>query len=182
MAVNYQKAWDTMNELEMCITKVNSAREILDVASETLAEHKFGKTEHLIDAAYEFLGYFVNEFDSKFKKAWQATVVAAHEEQETIQDKKYAAQYTDEELNAMCDAAEKQHSQYYYDYTRNDSNKPNPFTANLTIGGDGTLVLPDEVMSKLNINLGDYIQWTPLDDNTIRLDKVDNVSIVQEVN
>lgn len=166
-----------MNELEICITKVNSAREILDVASETLATHKFDKTEHLIDAAYEFLGFFVAEFDSKFSKAWQATVVAAHEDYEEPKTIKY----TDEELNAMCDAAEEKHSAYYYDYTRNDPNKPNPFTADLTIGGDGTLVLPDEVMSKLNINLGDYIQWTPLDDNTIRLDKVDNVSIVQKI-
>lgn len=175
MAVNYQKAWDTMNELEICICKVNSARELLDVASESLATHKFDKTEHLIDAAYEFLGYFVSEFDSKFKKAWQATVVAAHENPQEIK-------YSDEELEAMCDAAEKQHSNHYYDYNRNDPDRSNPFTADLTIGGDGTLVLPNEVMSKLNINLGDYIQWTPLDDNTIRLDKVDNVSIVQEVN
>lgn len=38
-------------------------------------------------------------------------------------------QYTEEELNAMCDKAEsdQKHSNHYYEYDRNDPNRQNPF-------------------------------------------------------
>lgn len=50
-----------------------------------------------------------------------------------------ALKYTEEELNAMCDKAETQekHSKYYYDYSRNDVNRKNPFKQKIYESPDG---------------------------------------------
>ena len=63
-------------------------------------------------------------------------------------------QYTEEELNAMCDKAEsdQKHSDYYYDHTRNDPNRPNPFklsydeaiAAGWTMTADGFWIPPQK--------------------------------------
>lgn len=63
-----------MNELETVTSKICSAREILDCAIDAHQEHKHEKVEHLLYAVDEFLVYYLQEFDDKFKKAWQATV------------------------------------------------------------------------------------------------------------
>ncbi len=74
MAVNYQKVWRTMNDLEMVTSKICSAREIIDAAVDRIQEHQHDKAEAMMSAAYEFLEYYLQEFDDKFKLAWQATV------------------------------------------------------------------------------------------------------------
>jgi len=50
-----------------------------------------------------------------------------------------ALRYTEKELNAMCDKAEEQekHSKYYYDYSRNDINRKNPFKQKIYESPDG---------------------------------------------
>jgi hypothetical protein len=74
------KVWETMNELEMVTSKICSAREIIDAAIDRIQEHQYDKAETMMSAAYEFLGYYLDEFDKKFKDAWQETVVARKEE------------------------------------------------------------------------------------------------------
>ena len=74
MAVEYQKVWRTMNDLEVVTSKICSAREILDCAIDAHQEHKYEKVEHLLYAVDEYLQYYLKEFDNKFKDAWQATV------------------------------------------------------------------------------------------------------------
>lgn len=74
MSVKYQKVWDTMNALESVTSKICSAREILECAIEAHENHKQEKVEHLLYAVDEFLQYYLQEFDDKFKDAWQATV------------------------------------------------------------------------------------------------------------
>jgi hypothetical protein len=74
------KVWETMNELEMITSKICSAREIIDAAIDRIQEHQYDKAETMMSAAYEFLEYYLNEFDEKFKLAWQETVVAGKEE------------------------------------------------------------------------------------------------------
>ena len=69
-----------MNELEMVTSKICSAREIIDAAIDRIQEHQYDKAETMMSAAYEFLEYYLNEFDEKFKLAWQETVVAGKEE------------------------------------------------------------------------------------------------------
>ena len=63
-----------MNDLEVVTSKIVSAREIIDTAAEAIQKHEYDKAETLAMAAYEFLGYYLEEFDEKFKLAWQETV------------------------------------------------------------------------------------------------------------
>ena len=201
MTVSYDKVWRTMNDLELVTSKICSAREIIDAAIDRIQEHQYDKAEMMMSAAYEYLEYYLQEFDDKFKLAWQATVgdlrdgdkfqyTATGEKwtvDEVLQERDYYEgkaplscdkddpspeckgawnsfweenyypeenqQYTEEELNAMCDKAasdeekekcreynlreaeyydkraklDVEHSEHYYDYTRNDINRGNPF-------------------------------------------------------
>lgn len=147
-----------MNDLESVTSKICSAREIIDTALDAIQNHQNDKAETLAMAAYEFLGYYLDEFDAKFKLAWQETVVKQKQEEdnawdavkrekeyyegwdytatgekfprvcdkddpspeckkdwvdfweETYYPKEYEkTQYTEEELDAMCEAAASQY-------------------------------------------------------------------------
>jgi bifunctional DNA-binding transcriptional regulator/antitoxin component of YhaV-PrlF toxin-antitoxin module len=80
------KVWETMNELEMVTSKICSAREIIDAAIDRIQEHQYDKAETMMSAAYEFLEYYLNEFDEKFKLAWQETVVKPKQEESDAYD------------------------------------------------------------------------------------------------
>lgn len=156
--ISYHKAWETMNDLEMVTCKITSVKEILDVAIEAIEKHDYNKAEAMVYASIDFVKYYLDEHDALFKKAWEATVVASKD----IPDQE----------------EKKEHSEYYYDYNRNDPDRENPFTT--TITDDGLLVLPDEILNKMNLNIGDYIQWIPQEDGNIKLEKVDNVSVIEK--
>jgi len=76
-----------MNELEMVTSKICSAREIIDVAAEAAQNHDYNRAETMATAAYEFLGYYLEEFDKKFKDAWEETVTALNKETKLTCDK-----------------------------------------------------------------------------------------------
>ena len=147
--------WEVMNDLEMITSKICSAREMIDIAAESIQNSDYDRAEAMANAAYEFLGYYLEEFDVKFKKAWKETVVKSKEDdgmrpwghsdleylianpqkplscdkddpspecqgawndfweenyypeeyQYTATGEKFPTQYTEEELNAMCDKA-----------------------------------------------------------------------------
>jgi hypothetical protein len=63
-----------MNALESVTSKICSAREILDCAIVAHEDHNHSKVEHLLHAVDEFLVYYLQEFDEKFKDAWKSTV------------------------------------------------------------------------------------------------------------
>jgi hypothetical protein len=73
-----------MNDLEMASTKISSAREILDCAVDRLQEHQYDKAETLLYAADEFLQYYLEEFDRKFKDAWAETVTKVHQQEYSV--------------------------------------------------------------------------------------------------
>ena len=73
------KVWEVMNELEMVTSKICSAREMIDIVSESIQNQDYDRAEAMANAAYEFLGYYLEEFDVKFKKAWKETVVKEKE-------------------------------------------------------------------------------------------------------
>jgi hypothetical protein len=75
VTLDYNKVWKTLNELESVTSKICSVREILDSALDALENHKKDKAEALMYAADEYLKYYLEEFDSKFKDAWKETVV-----------------------------------------------------------------------------------------------------------
>jgi len=170
-----------MNDLEMVTSKIVSAREIIDTVADAIQKNDYDRAETLAMAAYEFLGYYLEEFDEKFKLAWNETVKKQPQYQYTATGEKWdlddvlkekiyyegyadrtvssvsGVQYTEEELNAMCDKAasdeekekcreynlreaeyynkraelDAKHSEHYYDYTRNDLNRENPFTTDI---------------------------------------------------
>jgi hypothetical protein len=69
-----------MNSLELVTSKICSAREILDSAIQSLESGNREKTETLMYAVDEFLQYYLEDFDRKFKTAWNETVVKLKEE------------------------------------------------------------------------------------------------------
>jgi hypothetical protein len=83
MTLDYHKVWNTMNELEMVTSKICSAREILDSAIDKLEEHQYDKAGTLLYAVDEFLQYYLQEFDIKFKDAWKETVTKVHQQDTT---------------------------------------------------------------------------------------------------
>ena len=165
MPTNYQKVWDTMNDLESVTSKICSAREILECAIEAHENHKHEKVEHLLHAVDEYLEYYLQEFDDKFKDAWKATVGDLRDgdvrddgmrpwghsdlEYQIANNKKsltcdkddpspecqgawndfWEEHYYPEEVKADGYSVDgRGHSEHYYDYTRNDPNRPNPFS------------------------------------------------------
>ena len=154
-----------MNDLDVVTSKICSAREILDCAIDRLQEHQYDKVEQLIYAVDEFLQYYLAEFDDKFKLAWQETVVKEKQEiQKKIDDcmppwghsDMEALKYTDEELDAMCDAAEKK-----------------SWVLPVEEDGDDCVVtFPDELMAKTGWKEGDVLEWIDNGDGSYTLKKV----------
>jgi hypothetical protein len=201
-SLDHQKVWNTMNELEMVTSKICSAREILDSAVDRLQEHQYDKVETLLCAADEFLQYYLQEFDIKFKDAWKETVVKINQpETELYCDKDDTSPecksawnnfwvedyYTDKELDEMCDeaASEEKHSESYYDYTRNDSSRSNPFDKVVkwrlpveevedgdTMETEYFIAFPDDLMEAANLNPGDEVEWVDQSDGSFLLRKV----------
>ena len=167
MTVEYQKVWRTMNDLEMVTSKICSAREIIDNAIDKIQGNEYDKAELLMTAAYEFLEYYLQEFDDKFKLAWQATVGDLRDGDKEVydavmkeRDHYEPQQYTEEELNAMCDAAEEKHSKHYYDYTRNDPNRENPFTTDTGTVAQNGVTHTEYLKAKIEANSAWNDGWT----------------------
>jgi hypothetical protein len=230
MTIDHQKVWNTMNELEMVSSKISSAREILNSAIDALEDHKLEKTETLMYAADEFLQYYLQEFDAKFKDAWKETVVKINQSETKLScdkdnltpecksawnsfweenyypeeykgstvssvsdDTTYghndmeSLRYTDEEMNAMCDKAtsSEKHSESYYDYTRNDYTRPNPFDKVVkwrlpieevkdsdTDETEYFITFPDDLLEASNLKPGDDVEWVDRNDGSFLLRKV----------
>lgn len=87
--------WTVMNDLDSTITNFIQVR---DLVRDNIDDPK------ALDLAVQLLDHYIDKQDKAFQKAWKEVVLP---NPETIQDKKYVAQYTEEELDAMCDAAER---------------------------------------------------------------------------
>jgi hypothetical protein len=196
------KVWEAMNDLEMVTSKICSAREIIDAAIDRIQEHQYDKAEMMMSAAYEFLEYYLQEFDDKFKLAWQETVVKQKEEEDDAweavnREKEYyqgktsltcdkddhspeckgawnsfweenyyseeykgstvsSVQYTEEEMNAMCDKAasdeEKEkcreynvrEAEYYDKRRKLDMNYPEAVASGWSMTDDGIWMPPQK--------------------------------------
>ena len=94
--------WTVMNDLDSTITNFIQVR---DLVRDNIEDPK------ALDLAVQLLDHYIDKQDKAFQKAWKEVVLP---NPETIQDKKYVAQYTDEELDAMCDAAEQESKEQIY--------------------------------------------------------------------
>ncbi len=81
MTLNYDRVWKKMNSLEEASSKICSARAILDSAIDSLESGNREKTETLMYAVDEYLQYYLEEFDRKFKDAWTETVTKLKQEE-----------------------------------------------------------------------------------------------------
>jgi antitoxin component of MazEF toxin-antitoxin module len=188
MTISYTRAWKTLNELEAVSSKICSAREILDSAIVSLETGNRQKTETLMYAVDEYLQYYLEEFDRKFKDAWNETIVKLKQEEMDDYMRPWghsameALRYTDSEMDAMCDNAEldEKHSNHYYDYTRNDYTRPNPFDKvvkwRLPIdkieNGEYFITLPDDLLEAANLSPGDDVEWIEKEVGTFILRKI----------
>ena len=189
MTISYTRAWKTLNELEAVSSKICSAREILDSAIVSLETGNRQKTETLMYAVDEYLQYYLEEFDRKFKDAWNETIVKLKQEEVDDymrpwghSDMEALSQYTDNQMDAMCDNAEldEKHSNHYYDYTRNDYTRPNPFDKvvkwRLPIdkiqNGEYFITLPDDLLEAANLSPGDDVEWIEKEVGTFILRKI----------
>ena len=169
MTFNYQKIWNVMNELEMVTSKICSAREILDSAVDRLQEHQYDKAETLLYAADEFLQYYLEDFDRKFKDAWKETVTKV--KQQEIDDcmppwghsDMEALIYTDKEMDAMCDNAAKQDKVIRWqlpveEVKDSDTDETEYF-----------ITFPEDLLEAASLKLGDIIDWIDNGDGTYTL-------------
>lgn len=172
MTVNYNKVWSTMNDLEMVISKISSAREILDSAVDRLQEYQYDKAETLLYAADEFLQYYLEEFDKKFKDAWKETVIKV--KQQEIDDcmppwghsDMEALKYTDEELGAMCNNAAKLDKVVKWQLPIEEEDDY------MTGEKEYFITFPEDLLEAANLKEGDEVEWVDRNDGSFLLQKV----------
>ena len=171
MTLNYQKIWNVMNDLEMVTAKISSAREILDSAIDKLEEHQYDKAGTLLYAADEFLQYYLQEFDTKFKDAWKETVTKV--KQQEIDDcmppwghsDMEALRYTDKEMDAMCDNAAKQDKVVKWQLPVEEG------TDCITGEQEYYITFPDDLLEAANLSPGDDVEWVDRNDGSFLLRK-----------
>ena len=169
MKLDYHKVWKTMNELESVTSKICSAREILDSAINALENRKLKKAETLLYAVDEYLQYYLDEFDRKFKDAWKETVSKV--KQQEIDDcmppwghsDMEALRYTDKEMDAMCDNAAKQDKVVKWQL---------PIERKIEDGVDDYYIqFPDDLLEAANLKPGDEVEWVDRGDGSFLLRK-----------
>jgi bifunctional DNA-binding transcriptional regulator/antitoxin component of YhaV-PrlF toxin-antitoxin module len=155
--------WNTLNELESVTSKICSAREILDSAIDALENHKKDKAETLMYAVDEYLQYYLEEFDRKFKDAWAETVTKLNQEKADNFHSAMEAlsQYTDEEMEAMCDNAAKEDKVVKWQLPVEED----------TVNGEYFITFPDDLLEAANLKEGDDVEWIDNDDGTFILKK-----------
>jgi len=171
MTLDYQKIWNVMNDLEMVTSKIVSAREILDSAVDRLQEHQYDKAETLLYAADEFLQYYLEDFDRKFKDAWKETVTKVKEEEDMPPwgnmppwgHSDIIRQYTDEELDAMSDNAAKQDKVVKWqlpveEVKDSDTDETEYF-----------ITFPEDLLEAANLKVDDIVTWIDNGDGTYTL-------------
>ena len=175
MTLNYDRVWKTLNELESVSSKICSARAILDSAIVSLESGNREKTETLMYAVDEYLQYYLEEFDRKFKDAWDETVTLQFQtvtklKQEEVDDymrpwghsdMEALSQYTDEEMDAMCDNAAKEDKVVRWQLPVEED----------AVNGEYFITFPDDLLEAANLKQGDDVEWIDNDDGTFILKK-----------
>ena len=172
MTLNYHRVWSTLNELESVTSKISSAREILDSAIDKLQEHQYDKAETLLYAADEFLQYYLEDFDRKFKDAWKETVTKV--KQQEIDDcmptwghsAMEALRYTDKEMDAMCDNAAKQDKVIRWQLPVEIGNDC------ITGEQEYFITFPEDLLEAANLSPGEEVEWVDRNDGSFLLRKI----------
>ena len=183
MTLNYQKVWSSLNELESTASKICSARAILDSAIVSLESGNRGKTETLMYAVDEYLQYYLEEFDRKFKDAWEETVTKL--KQEEADD--YMRPWGHSDMEALssnyplqCDELiiGNEPRDYYENVapsaTQRDIDKVVKWQLPVeedAVNGEYFITFPDDLLEAANLKEGDDVEWIDNDDGTFILKK-----------
>ena len=168
MTLNYDRVWNTLNELEAASSKICSARAILDSAIVSLESGNREKTETLMYAVDEFLQYYLEEFDRKFKDAWAETVVKLKQKEFDDymrpwghSDMEALSQYTDQDLGGMCNNPAKEDKVVRWQL---------PIERKIEDGVDDYYIqFPDDLLEAANLKPGDIVIWIDNGDGTYTL-------------
>jgi hypothetical protein len=157
MTINYHRVWEKMNSLEMVTTKVSSAREILDCVVDRLQEHQYDKAETLLYAADEYLQYYLEEFNRKFKDAWAETVTKVHQEEYSV-----SSTCDKDDTSPECKSA--WNSFWEEDVIKEDKVVKWVLPIEEVEDGDTGeqeyfITFPDDLLEAANLKAGDEIEW-----------------------
>ena len=168
MTLDYTRVWDKMNSLEMVTSKISNAREILDSAIDRLQEHQYDKAETLMYAADEFLQYYLEEFDRKFKDAWAETVTKVHQQEYSV-----SSTCDNQDTSPECKGA-------WNSFWEDDKIKEDkvvkwvlPVQQKIEEGIDDYYVqFPDDLLEAANLKENDLVEWVDQGDGSYLLRKV----------
>jgi hypothetical protein len=135
--MDYEQAWEAMNNLEMCISKVCSAREILDCAIDKSVDGEKAKAETLMLAADEFLQMFIKEFDEKFKVACKEVIFKQKDDIDYLANDFLTSNFPNE-------------------------NKPKTWVLPVEVdgpSGEYVVSFPDDLLEATGLTEGDEIEW-----------------------
>jgi hypothetical protein len=165
MTLDYHKVWNTMNELEMVTSKICSAREILDSAIDRLEEHQYDKAGTLLYAVDEYLQYYLEDFDRKFKDAWKETVTKV--KQQEIDDCMPPWGHSDLEYLSKLPPEEP---------TQDKVVKWQLPVEEVENGDTGEteyfITFPDDLLEAANLEVNDEVEWVDRNDGTFLLRKI----------
>lgn len=152
------KVWEVMNELQMVTSKICSAREIIDNAVDKIQEQQYDKAETLMNAAYEFLEYYLAEFDDKFQLAWKETVIKEREHLnyteavdagwEMTDDGIWMPPQKEDKVTKWILPVEQVHDDYFISFS-------------------------DDLLEAANLKEGDQVEWFDNEDGSYTLKKVE---------
>lgn len=109
--ITYKDVWNSMNELDMMTSKLGYIKTAINTALESIDNRNYEKAESFMFLCSEFIEYYLQDYDTKFSSAW-STAIGAGKELDEVRailsrlDNPDNPQYTDEELEAMCNKAE----------------------------------------------------------------------------
>jgi hypothetical protein len=182
MTQDYRKTWEALNSLESVTSKICSAREILDSAIESLESGNRQKTETLLYAADEFLQYYLEDFDRKFKVAWNETVVKLKQEEYSV-----SSTCDKEDSSPECKSSwtsfweENYYSEEYKGSTVSSVKKDNIKKWVLPVeevenGDTGEqeyfITFPDDLLEAADLKEGDSVEYLDQGDGSYVLTKV----------
>ena len=169
MTLDYARVWSTLNDLEMVTSRISNAREILDCAVDRLHEHQYDKAETLMYAADEFLQYYLEEFDRKFKDAWAETVTKVHQQEYSV-----SSTCDNQDTSPECKSA---WNGFWEEELKQDKVVKWVLPIEEVEDGDTGeqeyfITFPDDLLEAANLKPGQEVEWVDQGDGSYLLRKV----------
>ena len=170
----------------LCSNEI-SAREIYDTIYKIVNEDYHYYKNHS-EKAYDLM-LFLNSNGNHIEKEKSNTLFCDSTDASENCKKSWTSFWeetdqSEKEIDSICEDVKesKGYSQYYYDYTRNDINRKNPFKQNKWVlpveqsaidgSGDYYVTFPEDLLEAANLKEGDEINWVDNGDGSYTLKKV----------